>query len=316
MAREKSESIFANSPAERLRLLRSLPVVGWPTVSAAVVVQLLGGLLPVGFAVSTSVLIGRIPAATQGGAGSDAAFRAEEALFAAAAFFVLQQILAPVQMLLTIRVTRLFDGAARDRLLRASFASAGIAHLEDPERHEAVVLARDSLAGFWYSPGESCSGTIALVSRYTTCIAMATVIGVVYSWWVALMVVAGGLTLRFVWRHGLTLEVERLGPLWRFVDKSWYFRNLALGSAAAKEIRVFGLIDWMRDRYREASLEHLKPYSERRWKVWVLPFAPATILAAAAAAAALGLVARAGALRSGEAGQVSLTELSLTIQAI
>src|SRR3954447_5908666 len=131
MPREKSESIFANSPVERLHLLRSLPVVGWPTRAPGVLVQLLCRLLPVGFAVSTSVLIGRIPAATQGGAGSDAAFQAEQALVFAAAFFVLQQILAPVQALLTVRATRLFDGAARDRLLRASFASAGIAQLED-----------------------------------------------------------------------------------------------------------------------------------------------------------------------------------------
>jgi ATP-binding cassette subfamily B protein len=85
--------------------------------------------------------------------------------------------------------------------------------------------------------------------------------------------------------------VERLGPLWRHVDRSWYFRNLALGSLAAKEIRVFGLTRWMRDRYHDASMDHLRPYSERRWKVWVLPFLPATLLAAAAASAALALVA-------------------------
>ncbi|MDX6516397.1 MAG: ATP-binding cassette, subfamily bacterial [Gaiellaceae bacterium] len=312
MAREPSESIFTNRPAERIQILRSLPVVGWPTLVGAVLLQLVAGLLPVGFIVSTSVLIGRIPAAAAAGTGSHAAYLAEEALFAAAAFFVLQQILAPLQMLLTVRVTRRFDGAARDRLLRASFASAGIAELEDPERHEALVMARDSLAGFWFSPGEASAGTIALVSRYTTCIAMAIVVGAVYSWPVALMVLAGGLTLRFVWRHGLTIEVERLGPLWRHVDRSWYFRNLALGTVAAKEIRVFGLTAWMKERYHQASLDHLKPYSERRWKVWVLPFLPATLLAAATASAALALVAHAA---GAHPDQVSLQDLALVIQA-
>src|SRR5258706_7999716 len=160
-------STFKSRVHERLAILRVLPAVGWPTLVAGVLLQLTAGLLPVGFIYETSVLIGRVPGAVQGGPGSHAASLAEQALLLAAGFFVLQQMLAPLQQLLVMRVTRRFDGVARDRVMRASFATAGIAPLEDPVRHEALTIAGESLTGFWFSPGDACAATLALISRYT-----------------------------------------------------------------------------------------------------------------------------------------------------
>jgi ATP-binding cassette subfamily B protein len=303
-------STFRTRVADRVAILRVLPAVGWPTLVAGVVLQLVVGLLPVGFAVSTSVLIGHVPAAVQEGAGSHAAHQVEVALAFAAGFFVVQQMLAPLSALLVMRVTRRFDGVARDRVLRSSFAPAGIAPLEDPERHEWLTNAGESLTGFWFSPGEACAATIALVTRYTTCVAMAAVVAVVYSWWVALLLAAGGLYLRLIWRHGLTLEMEKLGPLWNLMQRSWYFRNLALGSEAAKEIRVFGLVGWLRDRYRGAAMDHLRPYWEARADAWIRPFVPATLFAAAVGSGTFALVAHAAA-----SGHLSIRNMTLVLQA-
>src|SRR3954451_5367165 len=161
---------FRGRVAARMGVIRAMPSVGWPTLVMAVALQLVAGLLPVGVILSTSALIGRIPAAIHEGGGSHAAFRAEEALYFAAGFFVLQQMLAPLQTLLVMRITRRFDGVARDRVMRAALAPAGIGPLEDPERHDALTMAGQSLLGFWFSPGTACAATIALVSRYTNCV--------------------------------------------------------------------------------------------------------------------------------------------------
>jgi ATP-binding cassette subfamily B protein len=288
--RTPERSTFRTRLDERLTIIRTLPAVGGWTISGGLLLQLVIGLMPVGFAVATSSLIGDLPAAARGGAGSHAAHKVEIAVGFAAGFFVFQQMLAPLQALLVMRVTRVFDGVARDRLLGASFAPAGIAPLEDPERHEWLSAAGESLTGFWFSPGEACAASIVIVTRYTTCLAMAAVVGVVYSWWVALALAAGGLTLRFVWRHGLTIDIEKLGPLWNLMQRSWYFRGLALGSEAAKEIRVFGLSTWLRERYRRAALEHLEPYWEQRGQAWIKPFVPATLFAAAVASGTFALI--------------------------
>src|SRR4051812_5956882 len=101
---------FRGRLEQRLALIRALPEVGWPTLVAGVLLQLVAGLLPVGFIVETSSLIGHVPAAVRGGASSHAAHQAQTALYLAAAFFVAQQLLAPLQTLLVMRVTRRFDG--------------------------------------------------------------------------------------------------------------------------------------------------------------------------------------------------------------
>src|SRR5690348_12536331 len=105
-------STFKTRLDDRLGILRVLPAVGWPTIVGGVVLQLLIGGLPVGFAVSTSYLIGGVPAAVQGGSGSPAAHHVEVLLALAAGFFIVQQVLAPLQALLVMRVTRRFDGVA------------------------------------------------------------------------------------------------------------------------------------------------------------------------------------------------------------
>jgi ATP-binding cassette subfamily B protein len=310
-ANPPERSTFRSRLDDRLTIIRSLPAVGWWTVVGGVVLQLTIGLMPVGFAVATSFLIGDIPAAAKDGPGSAAAHRAEVALAFAAGFFVFQQMLAPFSALLVMRITRIFDGVARDRLLGASFAPAGIAPLEDSERHEWLTTAGETLTGFWFSPGDACAASIVIITRYTTCLAMIAVVGYFYSWLVALALGAGGLTLRAVWRHGLTLEMETMGQLWGLMQRSWYFRGLALGSDAAKEIRVFGLATWLRDRYRLAALSHLEPYWNQRGKAWIRPFVPATLFAAAIASGMFALIVHhyAGAV------PVNVRQMTLVLQA-
>jgi ATP-binding cassette subfamily B protein len=303
-------SEFRGHLVTRLAILRELPLIGWPTLVVAVFLQLIAGLLPVGFIISTSVLIGRVPAAIHAGAGSTEAHGVEIALIFAAGFFIVQQSLAPLQALLTTRITRRFDGIARDRLMRASFASAGIAPLEDPKRVEALGQAAESLLGFWVSPGDACAGTIALVSRYITAVAMAVVVGYAYSWPIGLLLLAGGLTLRFVWRHALTVLDDGARLAWHHWMRAEYFRNLGLGSGAAKEIRIFALVGLLRSRYREASVEYLRHYWEARWQGYIRPFIPAALFTMVAASASLALVGHAA-----SRGQISIQTLALVIQA-
>jgi ATP-binding cassette subfamily B protein len=80
-------------------------------VAVLIIANLLLGLLPVIFVLATSVMIGRVPAAVTGGVGSAERQALVLAFMLAAAAFVVQQILAPLQVSLGELLSRRIDGA-------------------------------------------------------------------------------------------------------------------------------------------------------------------------------------------------------------
>ena len=105
-----------------------------------------------------------------------------------------------------------------------------------------------------HSPGRACAGLLALVSRYVQLVGCAVVVGVAYSWLVALGVLGTALVFRHGQRGGLRRYSQVFGPLAPAIRRSGYLRRVATAPAAGKEIRVFGLVGWLRERHREAYL--------------------------------------------------------------
>jgi ATP-binding cassette subfamily B protein len=294
---------------QRVALVRDLRQTGLAALAPAVAVSVVAGALPVGFVVATSVMIGALPAAIRGGAGSHATHRAEVALALAAASFVVRQALVPIQTLTVLRVARRFDGWARGRFMAAAFGPRSIAPLEDPKAREAATIAGQGLQGWWVSPGDAAAANIAVAARYAGAVAMAIPIGVLFSWWAALWLLACGLVLRVVFRHGFGRVVAREQEGFRHLRRAWYFRHVGLGSAAAKEIRVFALVPWLALRYRGAMDEFMALQWSARWRSFILPWLLGSVVAAAALAVAYAAVARAAAH-----GDVSLGALALVLQ--
>ncbi|HEX4679357.1 MAG TPA: ABC transporter ATP-binding protein [Gaiellaceae bacterium] len=297
--------------ASYLTIVRALPVAGRGIVAVTAALQVVMGLLPVAFIFETSRLIARVPAAIQGGTGSAAWNELQRALLLAAVVFVLQQIVAPILGVLGERMARTIDGTARARLMRASFASDGIGVLEDQEAIAAMRTTSEALQGGFHSPGDACAGLIAPLHRYVTTFALTAVVGVAFSWWAAVALLLSGWLVRIVWRAGTT----RFFAVWFAREdvqrRSWYLRDLALGSPAAKELRVFGLTPWISDRYRQTAWEWLSPTWTTRWRVFFYPFLPTTLLATVAIATTLALAGR----HAAAAGPADLETLALVLQA-
>ncbi|MEU2027212.1 hypothetical protein ABZ565_34575 [Streptomyces sp. NPDC016469] len=106
--------------AARRDIARLLPRAGATPVVASAVVNVLLGLLPVLFVVAGALVLGRVPAAVQGGTGSPAFDTLIRAFVLAAAAFVGQQILAPVQQALGESMARRIDGRVLDELMDAA----------------------------------------------------------------------------------------------------------------------------------------------------------------------------------------------------
>ncbi|HZQ81096.1 MAG TPA: ABC transporter ATP-binding protein [Gaiellaceae bacterium] len=294
---------------KRLVLARDLRVTGLGALAPALLVSVLAGALPVGFVVATSVMIGALPAAIRDGSGSHGAHRAYVALALAAASFALRQALVPIQTLTIVRLARRFDGWARGRFMDAAFAPRSIAPLEDPTAREAATMSGQALQGWWFSPGDAAAANISVAARYAGAIAMAIPIGILFAWWAAVWLLASGLVLRSIFRHGFGRVVAREEQGFRHLRLAWYFRQLGLGSAAAKEIRIFALVPWLAARYRAAMDDFMALQWSARWRSFIAPWLAGSIVAAGVLAVVFVSVARGAAH-----GDVSLGTLALVLQ--
>jgi ATP-binding cassette subfamily B protein len=298
--------------ATRWRIARLVPRAGWPAVAATVLCNLLLGLLPVAFIVGTSVMLGRVPAAVAAGPDSPQWRAVVVAFVFAAAAFAGQQLLAPLQTSLGELVARRVDGQVFDRLMAASLASPGIGPLEDQRLLDELSEASHELEQGFQSPGRACAGLLHLIARVVQLAGYVVVVGVAFSWLAALGVLAVVLAFRQGQRGGL----RRYSQLFRTIASQRreyvYLRGLAMHAPAAKEIRVFGLLRWLADRYQAAYLGWLAPVWRHRRRVMLWPYFWYTgfgLLVTAAVLAAVGTAGTAGA-------DLALTDLALVIQAV
>jgi ATP-binding cassette subfamily B protein len=281
-------------------------------VAATVLCNLLLGLLPVAFIVGTSVMLGRVPAAVAAGPDSPQWRAVVVAFVFAAAAFAGQQLLAPLQTSLGELVARRVDGQVFDRLMAASLASPGIGPLEDQRLLDELSEASHELEQGFQSPGRACAGLLHLIARVVQLAGYVVVVGVAFSWLAALGVLAVVLAFRQGQRGGL----RRYSQLFRTIAarrrEFVYLRGLAMHAPAAKEIRVFGLLRWLADRYQAAYLGWLAPVWRHRRRVMLWPYFWYTgfgLLVTAAVLAAVGTGGAAGA-------DLALTDLALVIQAV
>ena len=286
------------------------PAGGAGLVAALVCLNLVLGLLPVLFIVATSVMIGRVPGAVGGGVGSAEWASLVAAFVVAAAAFVGQQIIAPLQAALGELLARRVDGFVIDRLIAASLRSTGIGPLEDQGLLDELTRAVTTIEQAFRTPGTACAGLLALIARYTQMIGCAVVVGLVFSWPAAFALVAATMVFRKGQRGGLRvyggLFFRNIG-LWR---EAQYYRATSLRAAAAKEIRVFGLAGWLSEHYRRLQMTRLMAVWAERRRVYLGPYLRYTAFGFAVAAITLAALGRTAA-----AGSISLTQLALGLQA-
>ncbi|MGD9705252.1 MAG: ABC transporter ATP-binding protein [Acidimicrobiia bacterium] len=218
-------------------------------------ILVLRGLLPPLLAVATGLLVS---AAEQG-----------DPLVGPLTFvgvvFVVFQLLPPLHQAVGANLGSRTSAWLNDRLMTACIAPPGQAHLEQPQLTNDLTMARDFDLGITGPPlsiamNFIASGLVELVGG----LAAATVL-FAFSWWAPIVLVLGwGAThwmLREsgIWRDRNTDEVRTAQ---RHAD---YAYRLAVDPPAAKELRLFGLSDWVVDRFstRRRRLYELQWHATR-----------------------------------------------------
>jgi ATP-binding cassette subfamily B protein len=247
-------------------------------------------ILPNLVLIAAGRVVGDIPASARTGMGSAAGHRLLVALGLAGAAYAAALLLGPAQSALSSVVKWRLIYRTQDRLMAAVSRPAGIGHLEDPKVLDDLDLAQGQLVN--PRPADAPM-TLALVvsnraSGLFACLVLAS-----WRWWLGLGMLAMWVAVR---RPQLALIREQ-GALYaggsEAMRRSWYLQRLAAEPAAAKESRVFGLGNWLVERYRSTWLVAMSgPWAVlRRLDRKVLLLSVPVLAAYAAACGYLGLAA-------------------------
>ena len=213
------------------------------------------GVLPALFAVAMGVLVGTVhsgaPLATP--------------LAAVGVIFLLLQVLSPIHTAVSANLGDRTAAWLYDRLTEACVEPPGLGHLEDPTLAEQMTVARDFDLGTTGPPLSLSLDFIAggLVALLSGLCSAALLFG--YAWWAPLVLGGAWLATHWllresgVWRDRNTDEVRAAQ------QHSEYAYRMAVDPPAAKEVRLFGLADWVLDRFvtRRRRLHQLQYQATR-----------------------------------------------------
>jgi ATP-binding cassette subfamily B protein len=237
---------------ERRRLLALLGHAGRWTVAgivAAAVAQVAG---TIGTALTTGWLVASVTTAHR-------LAPVLPALFATVGVVIGAQVAMLTGSACEVVAARRVDGAIRARVRAIALAPTGIAHLEDTAFREDVERACDLGLG-WRSrsPGNAAIGQITLLTSVAGGLGAAVVLGLRFPLLAAGLVAASAVLRTLVRRQWMWLsgmEESRASD----GRKAQYFAQLAHEAAPAKEVRLFGLADWVLDRMHQAYVTARTP---------------------------------------------------------
>jgi ATP-binding cassette, subfamily B, bacterial len=258
--------------------------------------------------IATGGLVGALPDAIKDGPGSPAAAQAWQWLVVTAALFVAGPVISaatePLAQVVSARYLRL----TYDMLVEVGTAPHGIAHLEDPRiagRMGALVQAfRDwtFLTGVdrtWNIIGIRLTGIGAFV--------------VLTSWrWWAPFVAAGSYAIlsRVFTAWVGTVFDDLLDVTGNQRRRATYVRGLLTGGPVAKELRLFGMVGWLVERYATAWRDAMAVVWRNRTRN-LRPIMVASAIMLGANGAIFALLAW-----DASVGTVSLASLVTLVQAI
>jgi ABC-type multidrug transport system fused ATPase/permease subunit len=243
--RDRSEwKFFAVLP----RAHRGLAIVWW-------VLVVLRAVLPAVFAVAMGALVAAVTSGRPLAGG----------LTLIGIVFIAMQVLTPIHQAVS---TNLGDRTAAwlyDRLTEACIEPPGVGHLEDSSLAGDMVTARDFDLGMQGPPLSMSMDFIAdgLVTLLGGLACSLVLFG--YAWWAPFVLAGAWLATHWllresgVWRDRNTDEVRSAQ------QEAEYAYRLAVDAPAAKEVRLFGLADWIIETFlaRRRRLHELQYQATR-----------------------------------------------------
>jgi ATP-binding cassette, subfamily B, bacterial len=142
------------------------------------------------------------------------------------------------------------DGLLQHELMRAVAAPSGVRHLEDPATAALVEVGRDTLRADWARPGRLAS-TIGGLATGRIILLASGVILAGFHWWLGAGLLVAGVWAAYEDRVASRTEAGHHCGATESARRMRYFNDLGTTPPAAKEIRLFGLPEFVVDRHGE-----------------------------------------------------------------
>ncbi|WP_313662760.1 ABC transporter ATP-binding protein [Cellulosimicrobium cellulans] len=242
---------------------------GVPLVAVGLALSVLLALLPLVSIVALGRVLFLLPSMTDGAASAGWSDLLA-VLGVAVGALVVQQLLAPFQTGIVETIGRRVDQRCIDRLLGAALSDAPLALLDDAEVLDVVADARAAFARQNMSPGDAAGALVPLVGRYVQLVGAAALVGVVVSPLAGAVILATALVMR----AGVRDTFSKLTPIWKTLHpqrrRMYYLRELATTPGITKEVRLLGVLGWLRERLRRETMAYLEPQwtVNRRLQLW------------------------------------------------
>ncbi|MFB9658322.1 ABC transporter ATP-binding protein [Glycomyces mayteni] len=230
-----------------LAVVRLLPRISRPRTALFTATTVLTAALPLAMTIATGLLIGAVPAAAEAGPGSPQARTAYLLLAAGVAALLAGRLVNNFHNALAANLGRDLELLLQDRLLAAVARPVGIAHLEDDDVLALLRIARQLGADF-IRPERAVRGLAAIAPEFLAA-AGASIVLCHFNTWI-------GLAWLIAWPAvfiAMQADYNRIGKTVYMrsteMRETEYVRDLAITPGPAKEIRVWGLMGWLFDRY-------------------------------------------------------------------
>jgi ABC-type multidrug transport system fused ATPase/permease subunit len=232
------------------------------------------GLLPAGLSIATGVLVGAI----------QHHHSLAVPLTVVGALFVLLQVLGPLNTALSANLGDRTSAWLYDELTAACVAVPGIGHLEDPGLAADLQMARDFDRGMTGPPLAASMDFIAggLVDMVAGLAQACVLFG--FAWWAPPVLAGAWLATHWLLRESAVWKDRNTEEVRQAQRDADYAYRLAVDPPAAKEVRIFGLPDWVLDRFLVSRRRlHRLQYEATRMRERSVLASLALVLAANAA---------------------------------
>jgi ATP-binding cassette, subfamily B, bacterial len=213
--------------------------------------------LPITIAIVTGLLVGSIPAAVDAGLDSGAGRTTLRLLAGLAALVVTQRVLNPLLEALAVTLGREVEQYLRERAMAAVGRPNGIAHLEDPDVLAQLRIVR-GLGVDTNRPDLAIEGLGRVLPAWLQALGSAAIL-CWFHWWLGLAWLVLWPAVLFVMQR----EYVRTGQVgYRLsgaLRRAEYLRDLAITAPAAKELRIWGMLDWLVARFESAWRAAIEP---------------------------------------------------------
>jgi len=212
-----------------------------PMATAWWTVLILRGILPAIFSIAMGSLVNAIQHGGKPGTS----------LAVVGVVFVLLQILGPIHQALGSNLGNRTAAWLYDRLTDACISQPGMGHLENPTLTNDLTMARDFDLGISGPPlhvsmGFIASGMVELAGGLASAVVLAA-----YTWWAPILLLGAWFATHYLLRESAVWKDRNTDEVRQAQRHADYHYRLAVDAPAAKELRLFGLSDWVVSNFRE-----------------------------------------------------------------